>query len=125
MEQRIWNVVTQNTPINLSNGHFEIEYPNSFVGARNRRLNVVSCREFNTITSQEDISFTIHADFSKETDNRYDGFFSFSNSYFNPVSYIIRNSPQFFHIWFKVLGTDVVNFNDYAFVLTTELFYEN
>ena len=124
MEERIRVVVTQNTPINPSDGHFEIEYPNAFVGARNRRLNVVSCRVFNTITSQEDISFTIHGDFAKETDNRYDGFISFANSYFNPVGYIIRNTPQFFHIWFKVLGTDVVNFYNYSFVLTIELFYE-
>ena len=93
-------VVTQNTPINQSDGHFEIEYQNDFVGARTKRLNVVSCRVFNTITSQEDISFTIHGDFAEETDNRYDGFISFANSYFNPVGYVNRNTPQFFHIWF-------------------------
>ena len=33
MEQRIRMVVTQNTPINSSDGHFEIEVPNGFVGA--------------------------------------------------------------------------------------------
>ena len=30
-EQRIRVVITQNTPINSSDGHFEIEYPNAYL----------------------------------------------------------------------------------------------
>ena len=123
MSQRLRVIVTQNSPIN-HDGHFIIEVPQVFAGAKTRNLNAVSCRVFNTTTFQEDISFTVHGDFAREADNKYDGFISFANSYFNPVSFEIRNTPQFFKVWFKVLGTNVVDFSNYSFVLTIELYYE-
>ena len=80
MQRSIVDVTEQNLQLNYEN-KFQIEYPKAFECAIGpKHVNVVECRVFNNTTWQEDISFSLHADFAHEADNRYDCYVSLANS---------------------------------------------
>ena len=124
MSQRRRVIVTELAPVD-SQGRYRIEYPVAFRSAIGTKMvSVVSIRMYNTLSSQFDISFTLHADFALETDNRYDGFITFADHYFQPVDLSVSNSPQHFYIWFKNLSPDVIDFSSYKFVLTINCYFD-
>jgi hypothetical protein len=103
---------------------FRNEYPREFMSARTKKsIRVISCKIYSP-AFQEDISISLHADFAYEINNRYDGYVMFCESTNYIREFEVIGQQQFFNIWFKVLGQDVIpNINQYKFLLEIELIY--
>ena len=124
MPQRLRVVVTETSATLLHDGHYRYEYPTSFMCASGIKNVVVSnAYVYNATELKFDVSFSLHADFAREADNRYDGYVSLTNFNFKSKDYDVIGNPQFFYFWFKFLGNTTVDFTDYKFIIELDLYY--
>jgi hypothetical protein len=93
-------------------------------GRDKKYIRVISYRVYNK-NFQEDISISLHSDFTFEINNRFDGFIMFCNSFNSYIREIqVIGQTQMFKVWFKILGLEEIkNINDFKFVLELEMLY--
>ena len=124
MSQRLRVVVTENSSELLPDGHYRYAYPTSFMCASGIKKVIVSnAYVYNATELKFDVSFSLHADFAFEADNRYDGYVSLTNFNFKSKDYDVIGNPQFFYFWFKFLSSTTVDFTNYRFIIELDLYY--
>ena len=123
MSQRRRIILTEQSATKLDDGKYYYDYPYEFQGKQNKIINVIQAYVYNVDLGKFDISFSFHADFAFEKDNRYDGYVSLTNYNFKTISFHEDRQTQGFKFWFKVLSDLPVDLTNFKFIIEVECLF--